>query len=127
MLDRLTDAFAGQRAFVADASHELRTPLTVIGGQLEVLASQPNPSGEEVRRVERLVRAEIARVSRLVDDLLLLAKAEQTQFLRLEPIDLPVYVQELWDGMSLIADRPDPCWDPESRSRPTRAGAAQPA
>ncbi len=82
MLDRLTDAFAGQRAFVADASHELRTPLTVIGGQLEVLAAQPNPPGEEVRRVERLVRAEITRMSRLVDDLLLLAKAEQTQFLR---------------------------------------------
>jgi signal transduction histidine kinase len=105
MLDRLTDAFAGQRAFVADASHELRTPLTVIGGQLEVLASQTHPSGEEVRRVERLVRAEIARMSRLVDDLLLLAKAEQTQFLRFEPIDLPVYVQELWDAMSLLADR----------------------
>jgi len=105
MLDRLTEAFAGQRAFVADASHELRTPLTVIGGQLEVLAAQSNPPGEEVRRVERLVRAEIARVSRLVDDLLLLAKAEQTQFLRLQPIDLPVYVKELWDGMSLIADR----------------------
>jgi two-component system OmpR family sensor kinase len=105
MLDRLTDAFAGQRAFVADASHELRTPLTVIGGQLEVLASQPHPPGEEVRRVERLVRAEIARMSRLVDDLLLLAKAEQTQFLRLEPIDLPVYVKELWGGMSLLADR----------------------
>jgi signal transduction histidine kinase len=105
MLDRLTDAFAGQRAFVADASHELRTPLTVIGGQLEVLASQPHPPGEEVRRVERLVRAEIARVSRLVDDLLLLAKAEHTQFLRLEPVDLPTYVKELWDGMSLIADR----------------------
>jgi len=105
MLDRLTDAFAGQRAFVADASHELRTPLTVIGGQFEVLAAQANPPGEEVRRVERLVRAEIARMSRLVDDLLLLAKAEQTQFLRLEQIDLPVYVQELWDGMSLLADR----------------------
>ena len=105
MLDRLTEAFAGQRAFVADASHELRTPLTVIGGQLEVLAAQANPPGEEVRRVERLVRAEIARVSRLVDDLLLLAKAEQAQFLRLQPIDLPVYVKELWDGMSLIADR----------------------
>jgi signal transduction histidine kinase len=44
-------------------------------------------------------------MSRLVDDLLLLAKAEQTQFLRLEPIDLPVYVRELWDGMSLLADR----------------------
>jgi two-component system, OmpR family, sensor kinase len=105
MLDRLTDAFAGQRAFVADASHELRTPLTVIGGQLEVLASQPHPPGEEVRRVERLVRAEISRMSRLVDDLLLLAKAEQTQFLHFEPIDLRPYIQDLWDGMSLLADR----------------------
>ena len=105
MLDRLTDAFAGQRAFVADASHELRTPLTVIRGQLEVLAAQPSPPPEEVRRVERLVQAEIARISRLVDDLLLLANAEQTQFLRTEPIDLPTYVGELWDGMSLLARR----------------------
>ncbi|MGA2454659.1 MAG: ATP-binding protein [Solirubrobacteraceae bacterium] len=105
MLDRLTDAFAGQRAFVADASHELRTPLTVIRGQLEVLASQREPSGEEVRRVEGLVQAEIARIGRLVDDLLLLAKTEQVEFLRAESIDLPLYVGELWDGMSLLADR----------------------
>jgi two-component system OmpR family sensor kinase len=105
MLDRLTDAFAGQRAFVADASHELRTPLTVIRGQLEVLASQREPSPEEVRRVERLVQAEIARVSRLVDDLLLLARTEQSEFLRVESIDLSAYVRELWDGVSLIAHR----------------------
>jgi two-component system OmpR family sensor kinase len=105
MLDRLTDAFAGQREFVADASHELRTPLTVIRGQLEVLAAQDRPSAEEVRRVERLVQAEIARVSRLVDDLLLLAKMEQTTFLRIEAIDLLGWVRELWDGMSLLAQR----------------------
>jgi two-component system OmpR family sensor kinase len=105
MLDRLTDAFAGQRAFVADASHELRTPLTVIRGQLEVLAAQQRPSGEEVRRVERLVQAEIARVTRLVDDLLLLAKAEHTQFLRLEPVALETFVEELWDGITLLAPR----------------------
>jgi two-component system, OmpR family, sensor kinase len=105
MLDRLTEAFAGQRAFVADASHELRTPLTVIRGQLEVLAAKASPSGGEVRRVERLLQAEIARISRLVDDLLLLTKAEQTRFLRTDPIALAGYVQELWDGMSLLAAR----------------------
>src|ERR1700689_3957086 len=105
MGDRLTDSVEGQRAGVADASHELRTPLTVIRGQLEVLAAQPNPAPEEGRRVERLVQAEIARISRLVDDLLLLANAEQTQFLRTESIDLPTYVGELWDGMSLLARR----------------------
>jgi signal transduction histidine kinase len=105
MLDRLTDAFAGQRAFVADASHELRTPLTVIRGQLEVLAAQDAPSGEEVRRVEHLVRAQIARITRLVDDLLLLAKAEQTRFLRIESIDVTSFVQELWQGVTVLARR----------------------
>ncbi|HTR89302.1 MAG TPA: HAMP domain-containing sensor histidine kinase [Solirubrobacteraceae bacterium] len=105
MLDRLTDAFAGQRAFVADASHELRTPLTVMRGQLEVLAAQENPPREEIRRVEGLVQAELARIARLVDDLLLLAKAEQTRFLRLEAIGLRGFVGELWDGASLVAER----------------------
>jgi len=106
MLDRLADAFAGQRAFVADASHELRTPLTVIRGQLELLASrQADLPAAEVQRVERLVTAEIARITRLVDDLLLLAKAEQTEFLRPEPIELRGYVRELWDGITLLAPR----------------------
>ncbi|HUE25190.1 MAG TPA: HAMP domain-containing sensor histidine kinase [Solirubrobacteraceae bacterium] len=105
MLDRLAEAFASQREFVADASHELRTPLTVIRGQLEVLAAQPEPSEEEVRRVERLVQAEIGRISRLVDDLLVLAQAERTDFLRPEPVDLRSFVAELWDGLSLTAER----------------------
>jgi signal transduction histidine kinase len=127
MLDRLTDAFAGQRAFVADASHELRTPLTVIRGQLEVLAAQSDPSAEEVRRVERLVQAEIARVGRLVDDLLLLAKTEQTEFLRVERVELAGYVRELWDGTSLIADRRfelDPVPEGVLRADPDRLAQA---
>jgi signal transduction histidine kinase len=105
MLDRLGEAFAGQQAFIADASHELRTPLTIIRGQLEVLAAQADPPPAELRRVEHMVQAEIARVSRLVDDLLLLAKTEQTQFLRPEQIELSSFVSDLWDGLSLIAER----------------------
>jgi two-component system, OmpR family, sensor kinase len=105
MLDRLSAAFAGQRAFVADASHELRTPLTVIRGQLEVLSVQQDPPIEEVRRVERLVQAEVSRITRLVDDLLLLAKSEETQFLHVQAIDLRPYIEDLWDGMSLTAAR----------------------
>jgi two-component system, OmpR family, sensor kinase len=105
MLDRLSQAFATQREFIADASHELRTPLTVIRGQLEVLAAQEDPTAAEIRRVERVVQAEIARLSRLVDDVLVLARAEQQDFLRPEPVDVPSLVAELWDGLSRTAER----------------------
>lgn len=105
MLDRLSEAFESQREFVADASHELRTPLTVIRGQLDVLVAQQAPSDAEVRRVERLVQAEISRITRLVDDLLVLAAAEQTNFLRPQPVELRRFVTELWDGVSLTAER----------------------
>ena len=105
MLDRLAAELKGQREFIADASHELRTPITVIRGQLEVLAAQENPSADDVRRAEEHVQREITRISRLVDDLLLLAQAEHTDFLRSEPIDLRPFVEQLWDGISLTADR----------------------
>jgi two-component system, OmpR family, sensor kinase len=105
MLDRLAEAFERQREFVADASHELRTPITVIRGQLEVLAAQGEPTGAEVQRVTRLVQAEIARTTRLIDDLLVLAQADRDGFLRTEPVDVAPFVAELWDGVSLTADR----------------------
>jgi signal transduction histidine kinase len=105
MLDRLAVAFAGQRAFVADASHELRTPLTVIQGQLEVLAAQPNPVPGEIRRVEELVAAEVSRIARLVDDLLLLARSEQTSFLRSHEVQLVELVGNLWEGFTMLEPR----------------------
>jgi two-component system, OmpR family, sensor kinase len=105
MLDRLDEAFSSQRAFIADASHELRTPLTVIRGQLEVLAAEQNPSEAEVRRVERLAQAEVTRLTRMVGDLLLLTQAERVDFLRPESIAVGPFVEELWDGLSLTAER----------------------
>jgi signal transduction histidine kinase len=105
MLDRLATAFAAQRDFVADASHELRTPLTVMRGQLELLAAERNPSHEEMLRVERLVQTEISRVSRLVDDLLLLAQSERSDFLRPQPIELGPFITDLWDGLRVTAVR----------------------
>jgi len=109
MLDRLAGAFAAQQEFVADASHELRTPLTVIRGQLEVLASADAVSAKDVRRVERLVQAEVARISRLVDDLLLLAQSEEVDFLQVEAIDLHPFITELWDGIATTTDRTFTC------------------
>jgi two-component system OmpR family sensor kinase len=105
MLDRLEDAFARQRAFASDASHELRTPLTVIRGQLEVLAREPDPSADDVRRVERLVRTEIVRMERLVEDLLVLARADEREFLRRRAVDLEPFCRELVEGFAASAER----------------------
>jgi two-component system OmpR family sensor kinase len=105
MLDRLEDAFARQRGFVADASHELRTPLTVIRGQLEVLARQRTVTTEDVRHVDEVVRTEVLRMERLVDDLLLLARADEGELLRPTALDLRPFVTELFDALTLTAER----------------------
>ncbi|QEC50381.1 HAMP domain-containing protein [Baekduia soli] len=105
MLDRLEAAFARQGAFIADASHELRTPLTIVRGQLEVLAMNDHPSAEEVRRVKDMVSVEIDRMSRLVEDLVVLSHAPDEGFLRLEHIDLPGFLTGICDGLRPTADR----------------------
>ncbi|HEY6758544.1 MAG TPA: HAMP domain-containing sensor histidine kinase [Baekduia sp.] len=105
MLGRLQDAFDRQTAFIADASHELRTPLTIVRGQLEVLAMEEHPDPAEVRRVEQLVMTEIDRMSRLVEDLVLLAQAGDETFLRVEPIDLEDFLRGIVDGLRPTAHR----------------------
>lgn len=71
MLDRIEAASAAQRRFVADASHELRSPLATIHANADLLAEAGTDDGP-VRRIRR----ESARMARLVDDLLLLARAD---------------------------------------------------
>ncbi len=84
MLERLESAFAIQRRFIDDAGHELRTPITVIRGHLDVMGADP----EDRRRTLEVVSDELQRMSRLVDDLLTLARAEQPDFVRRRPVDL---------------------------------------
>ncbi|MHB8659585.1 MAG: sensor histidine kinase [Solirubrobacteraceae bacterium] len=105
MLDRLQGAFDRQRAFVGDASHELRTPLTVIAGQIEVLESQHDPGREEVARVVGVVGVEVARMTRLIDDLLLLANADEGRLLRRRRFDLVRFLCALFEGLSQLGDR----------------------
>ena len=103
MLDRLEAAFARQRQFTADASHELRTPLSVVG--LEVsrgLAERREP--EEYERILAAVRAENEHMSRLVDDLLALARADagQSQW-QMEPLDLSDVALEALERLAPLA------------------------
>jgi heavy metal sensor kinase len=105
MLDRLEEAFARQQAFISDASHELRTPLTSIRGQLEVLARSENPNADEVRRVDRLVAAEVDRMTRLTEDMLLLAHTDESHFIEREAVDLEPLLEDLVASAEPTADR----------------------
>jgi signal transduction histidine kinase len=75
MLDRLEQAQAGQRRFVSDASHELRSPIAAIRQHAEVALAHPDST--TLAELAGTVRAENLRLQRLVDDLLLLAKADE--------------------------------------------------
>jgi two-component system OmpR family sensor kinase len=101
MLDRLERAFASQKALVSDAGHELRTPITIVRGHLELLGDDPAEREETVA----LVTDELDRMARFVDDLLLLAKAEQADFVRPGPLDLDVLTEELYAKAQALADR----------------------
>src|SRR6266581_2092073 len=88
MLTRIGDGLARERRFVADASHELRTPLALPKTQLE-LALRHSRSTEELEAAIRGAAEDTERLSRLADDLLLLARAEQGRVpLRREPVDV---------------------------------------
>ena len=91
MLDRLEVAFVAQREFVDNAGHELRTPITVIRGHLELMSDDP-VDREETRA---LVLDELARMNRMVDDLLVLAKSDRPDFLKLEEVNLTELVIEV--------------------------------
>ena len=85
MLDRLEKAFTDQRRFLDDAGHELKTPLTVMRGHLELLDKDDPHDVEETRA---LLLDEVDRMSRLVVDLILLAKSRRPDFLRPGPVSL---------------------------------------
>ena len=86
MLDRLETALERERSFVADASHELRTPLTLLGIELELALRRPR-SEQELEAALRSAANEAARLTRLADDLLLLAATDGSGLpLRREPI-----------------------------------------
>jgi two-component system OmpR family sensor kinase len=76
MLARIGDGLARERRFVADASHELRTPLSLLKTELE-LALRHARTTEELESAIRAAAEDTERLSRIADDLLLLARAEQ--------------------------------------------------
>lgn len=101
MLDRLQTAFAMQRRFIDDVSHELRTPITVIRGHLDVMGDDP----ADRRRTLGLVDEELDRMSRMVDDLLTLARAEQPDFVRPRLTDVDELTTRILETARGLGDR----------------------
>ncbi|MGA9870370.1 MAG: HAMP domain-containing sensor histidine kinase [Rhodococcus sp. (in: high G+C Gram-positive bacteria)] len=102
MLDRLEAGAAGQRRFLDDAGHELRTPITIVRGHLDVLdTSDPN----DVRETVALVDDELSRMNRLVTDLLLLTRAEQTSFATPTEVDVDELTRTVFDKVTRLAER----------------------
>ena len=101
MLDRLENAFRTQRQFVDDASHELRTPITIVRGNLELLGDDP----AEREEVVRLCTDELDRMTRIVEDLLVLARADRPDFVAPAPVSLAELTSDIEAKVRSIADR----------------------
>lgn len=92
------------RQFVADASHELRTPLATIAGYTELARRQPDAQATALVKVE----GEAARMTGLVEDLLLLARLDAGRPLVREPVDLSLLLMEAVNDARVVA--PDHTW-----------------
>ncbi|WP_369370165.1 sensor histidine kinase [Promicromonospora sp. Populi] len=102
MLDRLSTAIETQRQFLDDAGHELRTPLTVLRGHLEVL-DPDDPA--DVRETRDLLLDETSRMGEIVEELVLLAKAERSDFVTLAPVDLGRLTDDVHDKARALGAR----------------------
>ena len=101
MMNRIQTAFDTQRNFINDAGHELRTPITIVQGHLELMEDDP----EEQQETLAIVLDELDRMSRLVNDMVLLAKSERLDFLQLETIEISSLAKDLFTKAQTLAER----------------------
>ncbi|MBT3248080.1 MAG: HAMP domain-containing histidine kinase [Actinobacteria bacterium] len=104
MLDRLDEAFEGQRRFIQEASHELRNPLAVMRTNLDVVMDDPEATTEDFRIAGEVAGRSAIRMSALVDDLLLYAHHKRPDAQR-EPLDLSILVAETVEDFAAAAAR----------------------
>jgi signal transduction histidine kinase len=90
-----------QERFLHDASHELRTPVTIARGHLEVLRRTNGQTAPEID----VALDELKRIEQILERLLLLAKADQPDFVVLEPVDLEPFIEDVFMRWSEVAPR----------------------
>ena len=106
LLDRLEQSFARQRRFVADALHELRTPTAILRSEADVTLSREHRTEEEYRASVAVMRDAARRLTRIVDDLFLLARADSGNLLaRRDEVYLDEVVLDATRAVRSVADR----------------------
>ncbi|WP_370330817.1 ATP-binding protein [Mycolicibacterium hippocampi] len=116
MLDRIAGALSARQAsetrvrqFVADASHELRTPLAAIRGYTELAQRKQGELPDDVAHAMNRVESETGRMTRLVEDLLLLARLDTGRPLQRDPVDLTRLVVDAVSDAHIAG--PDHTWE----------------
>jgi signal transduction histidine kinase len=113
MLGRLEGAFRREQRFIREASHELRTPITICRGHLEVLGADPDPA--DVQEAIGVVVEELDRMGRIVEDMTTLARVEDPEFLRVQPVPLEGFLRD-------VSRRAEPLLDGRLRVGPVPEG-----
>lgn len=103
MLERLEHAYSEQRRFVADASHELRTPVAIVRGNVELLRAGTLSGVDALESIE-MIDAESKRMSRLLDELLSLARLEGEAH-NFQPLDARTILEEGAGRAGMLGDR----------------------
>jgi signal transduction histidine kinase len=108
LLERLDLAFQQQRRLVADMSHELRTPVATLLAEMDVLLARRGRPEDEYRERVAVLRAAAVRLTRLVDDLFLLSRADSKQMpIRPELLHFDELLAETVRSMEALASRHD--------------------
>ncbi len=102
MLDRLSTSFDNQRRLLDDAGHELKTPITIVRGHLELIDPH-DPT--DVIETRDLAIDELDRMRRLVDEILMLAKARRPDFVQPEPVVVADLLAGVLDKVVALGDR----------------------
>lgn len=102
MLDRLEDSLKSQRQLLDDVGHELRTPVTIVSGHLELM-DENDP--EDVLQSKDIALDEMSRMSLLINDLVMLAKSNRTDFIQPAPTEVGALLDEILDKARGLGDR----------------------
>jgi heavy metal sensor kinase len=106
LLDRLENSFDQQRRFMQDASHELRTPAAILRAETDVTLARPHRDEDEYRASIAVMQGAARRLTRIVDDLFLLARADAGHLvMHREPLYLEELVHDAARGVRQVADQ----------------------